>query len=56
MRLLLAAAIIGLIAYFYKPVEHPKFVSAQYCWQPFLSKPGFGQYVMCSELDRYEYI
>jgi len=56
MRLLLAAAIIGLIAYFYKPVEHPKFVSAQYCWQPLLSEPGFGQYVMCSELDRYEYI
>lgn len=56
MRFLLAEIIVGLVVYFYKPVEHPKFVSAQYCWQPFYPKPGFGHYVMCSELDRYENI
>lgn len=56
MRLTLAAFIIGAVWYLYKPVEHPKFVAAQICWQPDLSNPGYGQYVLCSDLDRYENI
>jgi hypothetical protein len=56
MRYLLAALIIGAVWYLYKPTEHPKFNAAQICWQPYLPHPNTGHYVLCSELDRYEYI
>jgi len=56
MRYLLAALIAGAVWYLYKPIEHPKFIAVQTCWQPFYPKPGMGHFVLYSELDRYENI
>lgn len=40
-----------LLASNYRVVAAPAIVP--YCWEPHSTIPGFGRYLMCSEIDRY---